>query len=131
MLRELASFSITFSCISGQESLKARKQEDIQLIIYFACSSLVIRFLEGKSWGYSDLLMHETLDKEIKIALLVTFNLLQRIKQSYREDKEIGPSQMKNDDVTSKYSPEPIFQKTYNLNMLDKLICMSSNEEIE
>ena len=52
----------------------------------------MIRFLEGTSWGYSEMLMHDKLDRDTSIALKVTFNLLLRLKQSYREDRNIGPT---------------------------------------
>ena len=51
---------------------------------------VVIRFLEGTSWGYSPMLMHQKLDPETTIALRVTYNLLLRLKQTYREDKNLG-----------------------------------------
>ena len=98
---------------------------------FYACTLLVIRFLEGISWGYSPMLIHESLDKEMSLSLRVAFNLLQRIKQIYREDKIIGPDISKTGDVHSVYCPEVIYQRLYSLNQLDKIICARTQEEIE
>lgn len=70
---------------------------------------IVIRFLEGASWGYSEMLMHQTLDKDTIVALRVTFNLLLRLKQTFREDKVIGPAIQKEEDVPAIYCPEPVY----------------------
>ena len=76
---------------------------------YYACAMVVIRFLEGTSWGYSPMLMHQNLDKETTISLRVTYNLLLRLKQSFREDKHIGPAFSQEEDVPAVYFPEPIY----------------------
>ena len=54
---------------------------------FYACSIIVIRFIEGISWGYSPMLPHDELDKNSLLALKVTLNLLIRLRQIYYEDK--------------------------------------------
>lgn len=50
------------------------------------------------------------------IALRVCYNLLLRLKQGYREDKQIGPVFHKDEDVAAVYFPEPVFQRIYSHN---------------
>lgn len=90
-MQELASFSTTFKVISRSEELSDQAQKSDELVKFYGCALIVIRFLEGTSWGYSPMLMHQKLDTEIMIALKVAFNHLLRLKQGYREDKQIGP----------------------------------------
>ena len=95
LLRELASFESIFRLIS-KKSDKSNPEQVQKLIdeaiTYYGCAMVVIRFLEGASWGYSEMLMHHKLDKDVAIVLKVTYNHLLRLKQSYREDKTFGPS---------------------------------------
>lgn len=77
---------------------------------------VVIRYLEGTSWGYSTMLMHQNLDKETTIALKVAYNLLLRLKQIFREDKNLGPTFHNTEDVAAVYFPEPIYQRIYSHN---------------
>ena len=58
-----------------------------ELLTFYTCTLATIRFLEGISWGYSPLLIHDTLDKETSYAIRVIYNLLLRVKQLYRENK--------------------------------------------
>ena len=62
------------------DTLMEQAQKSQEMVFYYACSMVVIRFLEGTSWGYSEMLMHQRLDDETLIALRVTFNLLLRLK---------------------------------------------------
>ncbi len=54
----------------------------------YACILGVVRFLEGISWGYSVFLMHQQLDLDNVLAMKVFFNLMLRLKQHFRENKE-------------------------------------------
>ena len=127
LLRELASFESIFRLIS-KKSDKSNPEQVQKLIdeavTYYGCAMVVIRFLEGASWGYSEMLMHHKLDKDVAIVLKVTYNHLLRLKQSYREDKTFGPSLQKEEDVQALYCPEPVFQKIYSNNQMDKLVCL-------
>ena len=50
------------------------------MVQLYSCFLALLRFIEGISWGYSPMLMHQTLDKEGVIALKVTFNWLVALK---------------------------------------------------
>ena len=65
------------------------------------------------------------------IALRVTFNLLLRLKQTYREDRNLGPTLQKIEDIPAVYCPEPFYQRVYSHNQLDKIICTNSRGELE
>ena len=131
-MRELASFDLIFRMIKqrGDPMLEAA-QKAPETCTYYACAMVVIRFLEGTSWGYSEMLMHQRLDKDTAIALKVTYNLLLRLKQAYREDKVLGPAIQRQEDVPAIYCPEPVYQRIYSHNQLDKIICMQQKSELE
>ena len=62
-----------------------------QLMTFYSCSLVAIRFLDGISWNYSPLLIHEQPDTETSLFIKVAYNLLLWLKQLYREDNDIGP----------------------------------------
>ena len=132
LIREIGSFAEAFESLNKRiESNDDEIQRSPELSAFYACTLVVIRYLEGISWGYSPMLIHESLDKDMSLTICVTFNLLQRIKQIYREDKIIGPEVSKLGDINSVYCPEPVYQKLFSLNQLDKIVCASSQEDID
>lgn len=117
LLNELASFAPIFQLIIKKGyTLLEKAQQSLETTYYYGCAMVAIRFLEGTSWGYSEMLMHQKLDNETSITLRVCYNLLLRLKQGYREDKQIGPVFHKDEDVAAVYFPEPIFQRIYSHN---------------
>ena len=116
LLRELASFAHIFGMLKQRGEDHTAQKVHNECATYYACAMVVIRFLEGTSWGYSEMLVHKQLDKDTSIALKVTFNLLLRLKQTYREDRAIGPTIQKEEDVPAVYCPEPIYQRIYSHN---------------
>ena len=63
------------------------RSEDIK--IYYSCLIATVRFLDGLSWGYSDMLAHTEVDAETKITLKVIFNIFLRLKQRFKAKKEL------------------------------------------
>jgi len=59
---------------------------------YYACLIASVRFLEGLSWGYSDMLSHTDVDAETKMTLKVIFNIFLRLKQNFRAKKDLFKS---------------------------------------
>ena len=67
--------------------------------------------LEGISWGYSPMFLHNTPDKEITLSVKVNLNTLIMIKQSFRENPTL--SQCLNElDIKSLYLPRESFLTT-------------------
>ena len=58
-MQELASFSHIFHLIKQKgDAMIEQLQKGTEAVTYYACAIIVIRFLEGASWGYSEMLMH-------------------------------------------------------------------------
>ena len=47
----------------------------LYVVIVFA-----VRFLQGINWGFSDQMQHESLDKDILLALKVALDIIQSVK---------------------------------------------------
>lgn len=62
MLAEVASFKEVFKQVILSKNKTVAKSHE--LVVFYACLLGVIRFLEGISWGYSEMLMHQTLEKD-------------------------------------------------------------------
>ena len=54
---------------------KSKEMKDL-----YGCMLLTVRFVEGISWGYSPLFIHDTLEKPIVQAIKVVINLLLCLK---------------------------------------------------
>lgn len=92
------------------QDLKANSPEVQQTFFqFYACSLVIIRFLEGISWGYSQMLVHDSLETKLNHTIQVVYNIILRIKQIYREDKEFGQEASKYGDTPAVYCPEPVF----------------------
>ena len=77
LIKELGSFTEAFQNLSDRTSPNDEEmQKSPELAAFYACTLVIIRFLEGISWGYSPMLIHETLDKDMNLTIRVTFNLL-------------------------------------------------------
>jgi hypothetical protein len=59
--------------VEGMLKQYCQSQEMLSL---YTCIIFAVRFLQGNSWGYSQLFMHEALDQEIVQGLKVVINLL-------------------------------------------------------
>lgn len=91
------------------------------MVILYACIIALIRFLEGISWGYSPMLLHQTLDKENVLSLKVTVNLLMMVKQTFRENPHLSEIMNKTDIASTFYSRES-FQLLESYRDLNALI---------
>lgn len=81
LLSELANFAPIFKLMLQKgDALVEKAQQSAETVHFYGCAMVTIRFLEGTSWGYSEMLMHQKLDTETMIALRVAFNLLLRLK---------------------------------------------------
>ena len=76
------------------------------------------------------MLIHDSLETQICHTIRVVYNILLRIKQIYREDKDLGPEASKYGDMPAVYCPEPIYQKICSFEELDEIICASSQKVI-
>jgi hypothetical protein len=63
------------------------RSEDIK--IYYSCLIATVRFLDGLSWGYSDMLAHTEVDADTKITLKVILNIFLRLKQRFKSNKDL------------------------------------------
>lgn len=87
-----------------------------------------IRYMEGVSWRYSQMLIHDQLEQHFMVNLKVTFNLLLRIEQSFREDRNLA-SLTKTTDVEACFLPAPLFQRASSLDNIDRLICQAKDAD--
>jgi hypothetical protein len=76
--------------IKKNEKLLLDYTHSEEMVILYSCLIAMVRFFEGISWGYSPMLLHQTLDKESVIALKVTVNHLIAIKQTFRENLHLS-----------------------------------------
>lgn len=78
------------------------------MLLLYSSLLATMRFLEGISWGYSPMFLHNTPDKEITLSVKVNLNMLIMIKQSFRENPTL--SQCLNElDIKSLYLPRDSF----------------------
>ena len=117
LLKEISSLETTFSFMKSTQY--DTEEMEGTFLQFYACTLAIIRFLEGISWGYSPMLIHDSLEPNLCIMIRVVYNLLLRIKQIYREDKTLGPEVSKYGDVSAVYCPEPVFQKLCSFERLD------------
>ena len=67
-----------------------------------------VRFLQGISWGYSPLFMHQNLDKEIVLSIKVVVNLSLMVWQNFRENQQLSQA-LNERDIVSLYFPRETF----------------------
>ena len=65
---------------NGSKSLINDYRQSEEMVILFACILALIRFLEGVSWGYSPMLMHQKQDKEGIMSIKLLMNQIVMVK---------------------------------------------------
>jgi hypothetical protein len=60
-----------------------------EILNYYACLLAIMRFTDGVSWGYSDMLQHEDLEYDNKLAIKVIFNILLKVKKTLCNHPEV------------------------------------------
>jgi len=80
LLAQIASFSPIIRAVRLDSGLVAQFALSVEILNYYACLLATIRFLDGLSWGYSEMLIHDDVDQETKLTIKVVFNLLLKVK---------------------------------------------------
>ena len=81
-----------------------------------------VRFLQGVNWGFSEQMQHESLDKDILISLKVAFDIIQSVKQMFREHEATRQEAKLIDDCEAKFYSESTFLICSNWLMLDRIV---------
>lgn len=76
LLSQVVEFLEPLKLIKENEKLLKDYKQSEEMVALYSCLLAILRFIEGISWGYSPMLMHQALDKEAQLSLKVTVNQL-------------------------------------------------------
>ena len=85
-----------------------------------------IRFIQGISWGYSEQLPHTELDTDTHKALIVNFNVVQKFKQAFYRNAEIGRQIYEIERIAGNSHSQELFLSVNSFQAIEDLITFNS-----
>lgn len=79
-MAQIVDFVEPLKLINATEKLLKDYTQSEEMMILYACLLSILRFMEGISWGYSPMLMHQKLDEETMLSIKITINQLVMIR---------------------------------------------------
>ena len=80
LMEQVVDFVEPLKLINATDKLLKDYTQSEEMMILYACLLSILRFMEGISWGYSPMLMHQKLDEETMLSIKVTLNQLVMIR---------------------------------------------------
>lgn len=125
IIKQLSQMVQPLKVLQRSDKLLNDYTQSEEMVMLYSCLLAAVRFVEGVSWGYSPMLMHQKLDKEALLSLKITFNQLMLIKQSFRENPHLSELLNRATDVPSSYLPREVYKMIIDKQAMHAIISNS------